>query len=128
MMIMATVISFLGLLIWLTIVIPYNAEQEEMAKGAYVSVYYGEAVEDLERAELIMCDSLFSFSHAEITDSISDLLHISNSHFPCFVQMKYVFGDGREKVIAVDSFDCGGCSGTNFYVLKNDSVKYIYHP
>ncbi len=100
--------------------------EARMRKVTHVDIYLAEPVKDLASIEFTICDSIYQYSLTQINDTICENVAISNRRFPCFVELKYQFVNGEISTHKVDSFNCAGCSGSNSYVLANDSVTYQY--
>ena len=105
--------------------VEYN---ERVRKIAYVNIYQEKSILGLEKIEFKICDSIYRYRIAEIKDTISGNLAISDKIFPCSVQITYEFKNGNKKRYEVEDFNCSGCSGTNRYILKENGVEYQYRP
>ncbi len=93
-----------------------------------IYIYFEEEPSNLKSLSLEICDSTYHFNDKEIRDTIYDRIQIHSAFVPCEVFTKYIFEDGNEKRFISGVFDCAACDGTNTFILKKDSVKYIYHP
>ena len=95
---------------------------------ADVYILFGDSITNLEKVELKVCDSIFTYKSYEIKDTLSDRLYISDKKYPCEVKFKYYFTDNSFHIIKTDSLNSIGCSGTNRYILYRNSVEYDYLP
>jgi hypothetical protein len=101
---------------------------ERVRKIALVNIYQDKFISGLERIEFKICDSIYNFGIAEIRDTISENLAISDKTFPCSVNITYEFKNGNKKRFVADDFNCSGCSGINRYVLTENGIEYEYRP
>ena len=106
----------------------YRQFETEQRQVTNLNIYLNEPIEDLSIVTLIICDSIYTFEHHEVKDTIFDKFAIADRTFPCAIEMKYQYLDGTSTLHALDSFNCAGCSGTHHYGLSRDSVSYVYHP
>ena len=113
---------------YLVLVGQYGLMKKQMRQVAHVVIYQQEEIKGLDRIEFTICDSMYHFSKDAIQDTISENLGISDDYFPCLVRMRYTFEDGTQKGYVIDSFDCGGCSGSHNYILAKERIRYCYHP
>lgn len=102
--------------------------EEQASQKMAIVIYLGEHIEKLQQIKLTACDSTYVYDTPALRDTIWDDIAINNQTFPCPVEISYLLKDHSTKHIQVDSFNCGGCSGSNFYQLTSDEVLYYYHP
>jgi hypothetical protein len=99
-----------------------------MNKIAHIDIYEKQSIHNLKAIEFKICDSIYKFGIHELKDTICQNLAISDKTFPCSVQVNYTFNNGTTETFNATDFNCGGCSGTNLYILTHTGIEYQYKP
>jgi len=128
LLISSFVLVIIGLIYFSSLTLEYQKCQNDTSKIAHVDIFFDEKLDDLEKIEFVLCDSIYEFFKLEINDTVCQNLAISNKYFPCKASIRYFFKNNTIKTMLVDSFDCAGCSGSNSYKLKKEFVEYNYNP
>ncbi|MBO9703506.1 MAG: hypothetical protein J7604_25080 [Sporocytophaga sp.] len=95
---------------------------------AHCVIYMKDKIDSLSCVKFKICDSIYSYTLSELKDTINENLGISDESFPCPVYFKYYYNSGAKRIIKTDSFNLGGWSGANIYMLKKNSILYEYAP
>ncbi|QHL88294.1 hypothetical protein GU926_12970 [Nibribacter ruber] len=122
------VILSIGVLFAAVLIADNKDKEEKLSEVAHIVIGLGEKINDLESADLIICDSTYNYLNSSLKDTIGENVGIPNSKSPCAVFIRYNFKSGKSKVLEADSlYGLDKLSGaTSFYLFK-DSVKVAYH-
>jgi len=127
-LIIAGIILTVAVLYFSSLLYQHKKYEERVRKIAHVSIYKKEQISELKQIELRICDSIYRYDILDLNDTISENIGISDRIFPCKVSMIYEFNNGVKEKYEIDDFNCSGCSGTNFFVLKHNGIEYLYTP
>jgi len=127
-LILLGIIFSIGIIYLFSIYFTQKAYNERVRKIAHVDIYQKEIINNLKLIEFNICDSIYYYKSTVIKDTICENLAISDRILPCSVKIKYLFKNGDSKTFELEKFNCGGCSGTNSYGLKNNYVDFEYIP
>ena len=120
-------LAILIILIWLAKgVSEYTKYNQDMSKVTHIELHLNEDIEDLKTVDIIICDSVHTYTVQQIKDTVSENVSISNGRFPCIAEFTYHFANDIQMIYKVDSFNCTGCSGTNSYSLGQNNIVYTY--
>lgn len=124
--IISVLIALTFILYFTPLTLKYVKYKSDMQKIAHIDIWLKHPIKNLESIEFKICDSIYSYSNSQLHDTICENVAISSKVFPCNVQISYFFKNNSIKILQVDSFNCAGCSGSNSYILLDDSVEYLY--
>lgn len=125
-LIVAGIIISVAVLYFSLLLYKHKKYEERVRKITHVSIYKKDQISELKHIELRFCDSIYRYDILELDDTISENIGISDRIFPCQVSMTYEFNNGVKKKYEIEDFNCSGCSGTNFYLLKQNGIEYLY--
>lgn len=123
--VLISIVTILGLG-GILIVYKYERNKTFPTDVTHCMIYMDDKIDSLKSIEFRICDSSYRYTVIELKDTINENLGISDESFPCPVYFKYYYNSGAKRIVRTDSFNLGGWSGANIYILKKDSVLYKY--